>query len=88
MVMITIIIIIIIITIMTIIIIIIVIIIMKITTTIIRCLVSPNIPFTTSLRAWVGLRYLMSRSETDEGVAKDKDFAWLRNQIRDSGSKA
>jgi len=36
---------------------------------------------------WVGFLYLMSGSETDEGVAKDKVFAGTGNSTRDSGFK-
>jgi len=37
---------------------------------------------------WGGFFYLMSRSETDEGVAKDKASARAETRTLDSGSKA
>ena len=36
---------------------------------------------------WEGFLYLMSGSETDEGIAKDEVFARAENRTRGSGSK-
>ena len=50
--------------------------------------IPPISHFSGSLGGLVRLLYLTLRSETDEGVAKDKVFARTENWARDTGSKA
>lgn len=50
-------------------------------------LVAPACPVD-KVTLWERLLFLMSGSDTDEGVAKKQSFAQIGNQTRNSGSEA